>query len=221
VVTRESVENWPIFQGVQVAGISVLTVAIRRDPAEAMAPTAAAASAVLAVGLQRVLSGREMCSLVAVGKPSSRSTRVAAYHAERDKLWGALEKAGLKLPPGERFESEVTGDGDDRIRFAGMIRFAIEELPAALEITRTSTAVCIVNDRSDGVTPSHLPDFVNADTADSAVLLKSAVADLGNYFVCRATGAFDDATVTAEAFATEPLASALATELIQVRSETD
>ncbi|WP_041289193.1 hypothetical protein [Kribbella flavida] len=208
MVRREQAGDWPIFHGLSVAEVGVVSVEIARRPDETMVSAAADVSRILSTALREVLPGDRRFTLLAVGDKVATPSRIARFTAERDKLWGALERSGSALPHGTRVEHSV--NGQDHLRFAGTMCFEMGELPRALEVTRTRSAVCV------GWTAEHPVDChdecwsIASTATDSTSLLRASIMELrGNRFVARTYGRFDDSAITSEVFAHHALLSDL------------
>jgi hypothetical protein len=99
------------------------------------------AATVLADGMGQVSAvERRTLWLLALGRTTLRSNRIASHVAKRDGLWGALEKAVVVLPNGQRVEFQIAGS-EDVVRFGGVIELTVPELSLALEVTRCQNAV--------------------------------------------------------------------------------
>ncbi|RDI68420.1 hypothetical protein DFR76_102821 [Nocardia pseudobrasiliensis] len=162
------------------------------------------AARLLGTGLGAVpgISGPAL-RLMAVGRPVSRKSRLAVYLAHRDRFWGALERDGVEVPQGTRIDCEIEGQ-EDELRYGGSIELASPaDLPAALEITRTGSAVVL--GQFERYEMSDWDSFRIEDVPEpkeSRQFLRGAVGRaVGEMFVVRSYGWFDDVYVGSEVFA--------------------
>ena len=212
VVRREVARDWPIFadDSEVPAAVGVASVEVRRGVDESVASAAVVSATALGAALGEMLPPDQgKIWLVALGRPTLRSSRLAVYLAERDKLWAALEKAGVALPDGSRTETEIT-HSDDVLRFGGAIELTSTEFPMALEVTRCENAVCV--GRIDGTAGFDWERFLSSsDTlSEDCGLLRLVLHQVsGGMFAVRSFGQFDDAVVTSEAFAENDLLNRL------------
>ncbi|MFD1811771.1 hypothetical protein [Rhodococcus gannanensis] len=107
-----------------------------------MAEVAAAALAALSA------AGSLRLSLVAVSWPGTPPNRLAATMAQRNRLWRQWESDAVVLPRGRRHDFPM-GRDDGKVQFAGWIDCELEELGAAVEVTRTRPALCVLHPESD------------------------------------------------------------------------
>jgi hypothetical protein len=205
VVRREVARDWPIFadDSEVPAAVGVTSVEVRRRVDESVA--SAAVVSATALGAAPELPGRDAAARPGKnlaggsGEADSPSSRIAVYLAKRDKLWAALEKAGVALPDGSRTETEIT-HSDDVLRFGGAIELTSTELPMALEVTRCENAVCV--GRIDGTAGIDWERFLSSSdtfSEDPVGLLRLVLHQVsGGMFADRSFGQFDDAVVTSE-----------------------
>lgn len=202
---REVARDWPILAGDSdvPAAVGVASVGVRRRADESVASAAVVAATTLGAALGEIMPPEQgKLWLLALGQPTSRTNRVAAYHAERDKLWAALEKPGVALPRGSRTEFEVAYS-DDVLRFGGVIEFMTAEFSVALEVTRRENAVCVGRiNMLGGFDWERFVSSLDSLPKDSVVLLRAVVRQIADgLFVARSFGQFDDALVISEVFA--------------------
>ena len=122
--------------------IGVMSVEVSRRTHETIGDAVRNAAEILRPGLTRTLAGQRELWLVAIGRPVHPGNKVAAYRLDRERLWTAIEKAGLAIPAGPRVETRVDYR-DGSFGYVGGINFDIVELPLALDATRTLNAVCL------------------------------------------------------------------------------
>jgi hypothetical protein len=203
LVRRERARDWPIFNSLALpADVGVLSVELIRPPQETADAVVADASAILRSALVLAMpSGQYQLWLLALGRPVKVSNRVTAYHAERDRLWTAMQKRGVGLPRGRRSEIKVEYE-DGLLGFGGSIRIDAVDLPASLEVTRRENAVCLGTDAHASDPLSGLSPSSRLASAQAPTLLSAAVGRLASYlFVARGFGQFDDAAVGVELIA--------------------
>lgn len=203
-LTREAARDWPLFSEDDIPPeIGVLSIQAQRRSGESINLAVTDASALLATALAPALEAQR-CRLwlVAVGRPVSRSSKLAAYRAERDALWGTWEAAGVRLPGGSRSEMEMA-NSPEMLRFAGCIELhSGSDLQIALEVTRRETALVLgqLDDRENLDRDNFLASL-DPLPADSVGLLRAIVRQLDDfYFAARSFGWFDDADVGVELF---------------------
>jgi hypothetical protein len=202
---REIAREWPIFAGDSEISntVGVASLDVRRRADESIASAVAVTATALGATVGEIMApGQGKLRLLALGQPFSRSNRVAAYNAEKDKLWAALEKSGVALPRGSRTEVEVTRS-DDVLQFGGFIEVAASELAVALEVTRRDNAICVGQISEPGSYGwKRLLSSLGTLPKDSAALLLAAVRQIAKgLFVARSFGEFDDVLVGSEVFA--------------------
>jgi hypothetical protein len=202
---REAVREWPILAGDSNIPdtVDVSSVEVRRQADESVASAAALAATTLGTALSEIMDPDQgRLWLVTLGQPLTRPSRVAAYNAERDKLWAALEKSGVALPRGSRAEVAMA-QSDDVLQFGGVIEFKTTELSVALQVTRRENAVCVGQIREpDGFGWERFLSSLEPSPEDSAALLRAAIRQIDSgLFVARSFGQFDDAVVGSEVFA--------------------
>lgn len=204
-VAVENAPEWPLFKGVQVAGVKVLSATCRWDlESGRMEATRRALAALFVVIESRV--HLDQWELVLIGRSATRAStgRVAAYQAAKLKCWGSLEQLGLELPAGDRTEYEVNGAAGV---YAGEISLQIDQLPAALDLTRSNRLLCMGFPRDLDHRPI-VESLVMLD--DRTELLRSAVSFVPEGFiVLRAHGEFDDPSVSADVFISSDLLGGL------------
>lgn len=204
-LTREAARDWPLFSEDDVPSeMGVLSIQVQRRSGESIDLAATNVSALLATALTPVLEAQR-CRLwlVALGSPVSRSSKLAAYRAERDALWGTWEAAGVHLPGGSRSEMEMA-NSPEVLRFAGCIELPSgNDLQIALEVTRRENALVLGQlNGHDDLDPIGFLASLNPLPADSVGLLRATVRQLGGeYFAVRSFGWFDDVEVGVEVFA--------------------
>lgn len=112
------------------------------------AGVASAAAAVLsaASGLPSAASMRLF--LIASTWPATPPNRLSELLAQRNRLWRQWESDAVALPRGRRHDFPVLRD-DDKVQFAGWIDCGLDELGAAVEVTRTRPALCALHPESD------------------------------------------------------------------------
>ncbi|MGY2061176.1 hypothetical protein ACW9HQ_40425, partial [Nocardia gipuzkoensis] len=199
------VRSWPLFADQEFsADIGVLSVDATRQPMEDMSDAVTDAAGLLgtAIGAVPEISG-PVLRLMAVGRPVPRKSRLAVYLAHRDRFWGALERDGVEVPQGTRVDWEIEGQ-EDELRYGGSIELATPaDLPVALEITRTGSAVVLGHFEQQGA--SDWDSFLIEDVPEpkeSRQFLRGAVGRAaGEMFVVRSYGWFDDVHVGSEIFA--------------------
>lgn len=216
VVRRERARDWPIFGSLALPDdVGVLSVELNRPSQETVDAVVAGASSILRSALVSAMpSGQHQLWLLAFGQPVKGPGRVAAYHAERDRLWGAMQKRGVGVPGGRRSEIKVEYE-DGSLGFRGSIRIDAVDLPVALEVTRRENAVCL---GVDAQAPAPLVSLSPSSTSTSAqtpTLLSAAVERLASYvFVARGFGQFDDAAVGVEVIASNEFLDTLEPRII-------
>jgi hypothetical protein len=176
---------------------------VQRQADESIASAVAVTATALGAALGEIVAPEQgKLRLVALGQPVSRSNRVAAYNAEKDKLWAALEKSGVTLPRSSRTEVEVARS-DDVLQFGGFIEFGTSELAVAIEVTRRGNAVCVGQiGEAEGYGWERLLSSLEPLPQDSVALLRAAVRQIATgLFVARSFGEFDDVLVGSEVFA--------------------
>jgi len=197
------------------ASVGVASVEVRRRIDESIDSAAVVAATTLGRAVDELLSPEQTTLwLVALGRPTPRSNRIAAYKAERDGLWTALEKSGVELPDGSRAESSIARS-DDVLWFGGAIEVTAAELPVALEVTRRENAVCIGNSEVvGGVVWQGLLAGCDPLPENSVGLLRVVLHEIsGGLFAARSFGQFDDPVVISEVFAEDKVLNRLASAL--------
>jgi hypothetical protein len=97
---REVAREWLIFAGDSEIpnAVGVASLEVRRQADESIASAVAVAATALGAAVGEIMASEQgILRLVVLGQPVSRSNRVAAYNAGKDKLWDALEKSGVSL----------------------------------------------------------------------------------------------------------------------------
>lgn len=216
VVRREHARDWPIFGSLTLPDdVGVLSVELNRPSQETVDAVVADASSILRSALVWAMaSGQHQLWLLAFGQPVKGSSRVAAYHAERDRLWTAMQKRGVGVPGGRRSEIKVEYE-DGSLGFGGSIRIDAVDLPVALEVTRRENAVCLGTNAqsSDPLVGLSLPSI--SASIQTPTLLSVAVGRLASYvFVARGFGQFDDAAVGVEVIASNEFLDTLEPRII-------
>lgn len=210
-IRRERVRDWPALAGYEIpSDLGVLSLELQRTPHEKLPEAVAEASGALRSGLDPVLGpGPYQLWLLCLGKPHRSSSRVGAYHAERDKLWAAMEKTKTGLPQGRRIEARVQYGVD--FGFAGSIEFELGDLPVALEVTRVENAVCVATDPlvADPLTRWITPLLGSVNTEPPTLLTLMLEVFPNLTLVARGFGQFDDAVVGAEVFGPDSFLDAL------------
>ncbi len=204
-LTRERAAEWPLFGGIDLPGVEVLSVVARRAGGEPLAAATARAGRVVRDALRAAPGTVEPAITVLVAGHDQRlDQRVATLFYRRRKVWQDLEEAGLTLPAGTRTEQEVTRE-PGTIRFVGAIHTELSQLVAALEVTRTRHALCLAGPWSD----TTFWELASASDRASA-LLRTCVATLAREtLVLRASGGFDDREASADVFTGPDRADAL------------
>jgi hypothetical protein len=211
-IRRERIHNWPIFKEFNLSDqLLALSVEITKCSHEKVGVAVAEASQALTSALLASTFRHIHLFLVARGSTLEEPHRVAAYVAERHKLWNSMERSGLPIPIGPLSERRVDYD-DGKFGFIGTIDFALAELPVALEVTRREDAVCIAADPGGC---DSLIDEISASypggSLGSTSVLGASVRHLADYeFVARAFGQFDDRVVGAEIFGRQDSLDSLA-----------
>jgi hypothetical protein len=216
---EEVVRDWPIFVGDSdiPASVGVISVEVQRRVDESVTAATMMAAATLAAAVSEMLPLRQgRLWLVALGRPTLRSSRVAAYNTDRDKLWSALEKSGVTLPSGVRTESQIA-HSDDILQFWGAIEFPAPELPVALEVTRHENAICV--GQTSQSNDANWERFISSVPLpqDSTMLLHGVLRQMsGGLFAARSFGQFDDTLVAAEIFAEDDILNRLQSILLRL-----
>lgn len=202
-LTRELAREWPLFtEGGVSPELGVLSIQVQRRSRESIDSAISDAAKLLGASLSPLLEARHgRLWVVALGRPVPRSSRLAAYRAERDGLWKALQTSGVRLPDGSRVEAEIA-NSPDVLRFGGYIELT-GELQVGLDLTRCANAV--VFGGLDGHTePTWISDLSSLDllSIDSVGLLRASIQQLDRgHFAVRAFGCFDDFDVGIDVFA--------------------
>ncbi|MFY1633362.1 hypothetical protein ACN27F_08785 [Solwaraspora sp. WMMB335] len=216
VVRRERARDWPIFGGLALPDdLGVLSVDLHRSSQETVDAVVADASSIFHSALVSTMpSDQHQLWLLAFGQPVKGSSRVAAYLAERDRLWIAMQKRGVGVPGGRRSEIKVEYE-DGSLGFGGSIRINAVDLPVALEVTRRENAVCLgVDTQASDPLVSLTPSSISAST-QTPTLLSVAVKRFASYvFVARGFGQFDDAAVGVEVIASNEFLDTLEPRII-------
>lgn len=204
--------DWPLFSDLALApDVDVLSVEVSRPTQDTIPVAVADASAILRAALDPATTPCQYkLWLVVHARPVKPYNRVGAYHARRDRLWGALQKCGLTVPEGHRTEVAIDC-GTDLTGYAGSIAIDVIDLPVALEVTRRENAVCLGTDATspDPIT-SLIPSPSTLISTRRSTLLSMSVARIPDYlFVARAFGEFDDAVVGVDVIAQNPFVTAL------------
>jgi hypothetical protein len=206
---RERAADWPIFADLPLArNVYVLSVEIARQAQEPISLAVTHAAATVGSALSATFPGISSILLLAIGRATPVTAKLAALKAERSRLWTNLEDNGGKLPDGSRVEARIEY-GDKSFGYVGNIAITWTDFSNAIELTRTLNAVCI------GGEPARLffreiaesnPYSPLAKTA----LLRASVQQIGDdSFVVRGFGGFDDRIVGVEVFSTEQQADLL------------
>lgn len=207
-IRRNQPIDWPTFAEANLPDdVGLLAVENRRWSWEDMVVAVGTASDVLRAALARTdVVDRVALWLLAVGRPvPTPRTPLRRYLFERAPgFWIGREtdaRSPVVLPRGERSEVRVDW-AEETVGFGGSIRFALDELPVALEAARRSStyhAVVVATGPDDAdplpmlLPPSPPPNVrVPFPLFDWAI---PRVADRTFPFAVRAWGAFDDVEV--------------------------
>lgn len=205
-VRRERVEEWPIFRGLALPnGLAAISVEITRSPNQAIDHAVGDASAILGTSLAALGAAEQLkLWLVVAGAPIKRTDRVAAYWANREKVWGVLERQGVSVPSGSRRDLELPVLGDS-LCLLGSVELEPSNLQAALRVTRLADAVCLAtHPLAADPLPSLVPTLAQRAGAGAGApgLLVALIQMHANWtFAARAFGEFDDHSVGVEVFA--------------------
>ena len=196
-VENEVASEWPVFEGINVAAVDVMSIYWNRLGESPGVPTEHQADRELVGILERSPLGRfSRYKLVAASPGPEPLTKFGLNLARRDKCWGAIEKRGLTLPRGLRTEREV-----ERVpgRFVGQIDISIKDLPQALEVTRNTIAICsaTMNSRHD----AHVLDAAGAAQRSEELLQKAVGWVSTDFALGRSSGEFDDVRGSIDIFA--------------------
>ena len=185
-----------------MSGVGVVSLEVTREPREALATAVSEAATSLGSALSAYGKGGLLLGLVAASAPVPYTSRVAAYRAERNKLWASLQHTGTTLPEGRRVEIRVEHD-DASVRYVGGLVFKLSQLPVALEVTGKAAAICIAWQTPHLDLP--LDELIRPFMAlppEPESFLKQAVSNVADRtLVMRAFGTFDDRAVGSEVFA--------------------
>jgi hypothetical protein len=141
--------------------------------------------------------------LVVTGAPIKRTDRVAAYRANREKIWGVLERQGISIPPGSRSDLKIPLP-DDSFSLIGSVELELGDLRAALGVTRLADAVLLATHSLTDPLPSLVPRLAQCVGAGEPKLLITLVQLHANWtFAARAFGHFDDSSVGVDVFASD------------------
>ncbi len=203
-VRRERVEGWPIFRGLALPNdLAAISIEITRSPNQEIDHAVGAVSAILGTSLAALGdAGQLKLWLVIAGAPIKRTDRVAAYRANREKVWGVLERQGISVPSGSRRDLELPLLGDS-FGLLGSVELEPSNLQAALRVTRLADAVCLATHplASDPLA-SLVPRLAQRAGAGIPGLLVALIQLHANWtFAARAFGEFDDHSVGVEVFA--------------------
>ena len=202
-VRRERVGGWPIFRGLALPNdLAAISVEVTRSSNQTIDHATGDASAILGSSLAALAdAGQLKLWLVVVGTPVKRTDRVAAYKASRDKIWGALERRGISIPGGSRFDLEISLP-DDSFCLIGSVELELDHLRAALGITRLADAVCVATHSLTSTPPPLFPGLAQFVGVGASKLLVALVQMHNSWtFTARAFGEFDDYSVGVEMFA--------------------
>jgi hypothetical protein len=221
VIRHERASDWPIFDGRAIArDIDILAVELNRRSGEKIESVVAAASGMLRLALARAMPlAQYRFWLIAWGQAIDPSNKVATYHAERNRLWAAIEKSGGVVPEGARSETRVDY-GDGTFGFAGTVDFAVGELPLAVELTRRHNAACLALDALvvDPIARARSLPFPPED-GGATMLVRAITGEFGeSMFVARGFGQFDDVTVGVEVLAKSDFISTLEPHFAAIES---
>jgi hypothetical protein len=162
------------------------------------------ASALLGSSLAALgLAEQHKLWLVVTGAPIKRTDRVAAYRANREKIWGVLERQGISIPPGSRSDLEIPLP-DNSFGLIGSVELDLDDLQAALNVTRLADAVCLATHSLTDPLPSLVPGITQCVGPGESKLLVTLVQLHANWtFAARAFGQFDDYSVGVDVFASD------------------
>ena len=132
-------------RAVDVLGVEARAGGGRGSPSAGVASAAAAVLSAVS-GLPAAASMRLF--LIASSWPGRPPNRLAAMMAQRNRLWRQWESDAVAVPRGRRHDFPVLRD-DDKVQFAGWIDCGLDELGAAVEVTRTRPALCVLHPESD------------------------------------------------------------------------
>ncbi len=216
-VSHDAADQWPLFRGVDPKGVHVLAVVARRRAYEPIATVSAEITDVVG-GVLRQMEGLTLCLLL-LKHEYPTINKLQALTMERHKLWESLEMQGVTLPAGERAERDIS-ERAGHTRFFGSIYFEAPALEAALELTRSYNAVCVVSpadaatEKWDDQVLARALEQEAQSRDDRGSLVKGAVGGLPRGgIVLWSFGAFDDVeisvNVAAEAARADELDGAL------------
>ncbi len=205
-VRRERVGGWPIFRELTLpTDLAAISVEIARSPSQAIDHAVEDASAVLKTSLAELGVARQLkLWLVVAGEPIKRTDRMAAYRANREKIWGVLERRGLLIPSGSRHDLELPLLGDS-FRLLGSVELEPSDLKSALTVTRHADAVCLAtHPLAANPLSSLVPRLAQRAGASAPILLAASIQLHADWtFAARAFGEFDDHLVGVEVFASD------------------
>jgi hypothetical protein len=218
-IKYERVRDWTIFKDDEEISpdIRVVSLEVRSTHEQSITSAVAVTADVLFGHHSPPIS---LIQLIVIGPIVPATHKVAAYNANKLRLWGALERDGIDLPDGDRSEFPI-GDLDNEVRYAGQIDLTptADSLNQALEFTRSRMAVCIgrVEDAppfpATELLTGHLQPHDNQES-----LLRLCLHHLSaGQTVIRSFGSFDDHTVGTDVFADGKSASLRRQSLRQPR----
>lgn len=191
----ECASAWPMFAGLDVADVLVVSHSSPRIPSQSLHEAASDAVRGLLKSTQvaRLLCTRRLI-LVARTAPGDYLGKSAVLRAQRRGLWESFDDEDL--PAGERNEFPIEGSPG---HFVGYVDVRPEDAMRSIEFTRTHFAICSAIAGDEAVEP--LLAAV-ASCVSSRDLVQTFVASQAadGVAVFRAFGQFDDAEVSADLF---------------------